>query len=168
MTDTVRSAAEALDELGHRVHRTSPEWLAHRDWTSVSAQLSTAEMQPYLEQLVAGSTVELHQVTRAVLAAEVAEASVLQHAERAVATLRADAERWFDSCDALLLPVTPFPAPEVTVPFGADDAGMPIGVQLVARRGADVSLLDLAEQLEAVSPVRHRRPSGAGGAESRR
>lgn len=49
--------------------------------------------------------------------------------------------------------------PAVALPFGATPAGLPIGVQFVTRWWADAGLLDLAERLEAVSPVRDRRPS---------
>jgi aspartyl-tRNA(Asn)/glutamyl-tRNA(Gln) amidotransferase subunit A len=50
-------------------------------------------------------------------------------------------------------------SPAVSLSFGATSDGLPIGVQLVGRPGADDDLLDLAERLEAVSPVRGRRPA---------
>jgi aspartyl-tRNA(Asn)/glutamyl-tRNA(Gln) amidotransferase subunit A len=51
--------------------------------------------------------------------------------------------------------------PAVALPFGATASGLPVGVQLVGRWWADEELLGLAERLEAVSPVRGRRPPEA-------
>ncbi|MET8725520.1 amidase [Streptomyces misionensis] len=48
--------------------------------------------------------------------------------------------------------------PAVVLPFGATDDGLPLGVQMVSRWWADTLLLDFAERLEKVSPVRGRRP----------
>jgi aspartyl-tRNA(Asn)/glutamyl-tRNA(Gln) amidotransferase subunit A len=48
--------------------------------------------------------------------------------------------------------------PAVSLPFGTTATGLPIGVQLVSRWWADNDLLQVAEQLEALSPVRGRRP----------
>ncbi|MBB3675308.1 amidase [Modestobacter versicolor] len=50
-------------------------------------------------------------------------------------------------------------SPAVSLPFGTTAGGLPIGVQLVGRWGADDELLQLAEQLESVSAVRGRRPA---------
>jgi len=49
--------------------------------------------------------------------------------------------------------------PAVSLPFGVTATGLPIGVQLVSRWWADDALLALAERLEALSPVRGRRPT---------
>jgi len=49
--------------------------------------------------------------------------------------------------------------PAVALPFGVTAAGLPIGVQLVSRWWTDDDLLKLAERLEALSPVRGRRPT---------
>jgi len=48
--------------------------------------------------------------------------------------------------------------PAVALPFAVTAAGLPIGVQLVSRWWADDGLLDVAERLETLSPVRGRRP----------
>ncbi|WP_326692522.1 MULTISPECIES: amidase family protein [unclassified Streptomyces] len=48
--------------------------------------------------------------------------------------------------------------PALALPFGATSDGLPLGVQLVSRWWTDSLLLDLAERLEEVSPVRGRRP----------
>ncbi|MGX1759595.1 amidase [Streptomyces lydicus] len=49
--------------------------------------------------------------------------------------------------------------PALALPFGTTGDGLPLGVQLVSRWWADTLLLDLAERLEEVSPVRGRRPA---------
>ncbi|MFD2489881.1 amidase family protein [Amycolatopsis jiangsuensis] len=49
--------------------------------------------------------------------------------------------------------------PAVALPFGATTSGLPIGVQLAGRWWTDRDLLDVAERLETVSPVRGRRPA---------
>jgi amidase len=48
--------------------------------------------------------------------------------------------------------------PGCSVPAGFDDDGLPLGVQLVARRGGDATLLALAAQLERARPWADRRP----------
>jgi len=49
--------------------------------------------------------------------------------------------------------------PALALPFGVTAAGLPIGVQLVSRWWTDDDLLNLAERLEALSPVSGRRPT---------
>jgi aspartyl-tRNA(Asn)/glutamyl-tRNA(Gln) amidotransferase subunit A len=79
---------------------------------------------------------------------------------------------WLGACDILVLPATPQAAfafgtsvpdnqadytapasllglPAISVPNGFTPEGLPVGVQLVARRGADALLLGVAAQLEA-------------------
>ena len=43
--------------------------------------------------------------------------------------------------------------PVVALPAGADDAGMPLGIQLVGRRWCDDALLALGLWAEAVLPA---------------
>jgi amidase len=61
---------------------------------------------------------------------------------------------------------TPFTAaynmsgqPAVSIPLHWNDAGLPIGVQLIGRPCDEVTLLQLAAQLEAASPWSDRRPA---------
>jgi len=49
--------------------------------------------------------------------------------------------------------------PAVTIPFGASCTGLPIGVQLVSQCWTDDELLAVAQRLEALSPVRGRKPA---------
>ena len=48
--------------------------------------------------------------------------------------------------------------PAINVPMHWNDAGLPIGVQLVASYGREDLLIRLASQLEAAQPWAHRRP----------
>jgi amidase len=48
--------------------------------------------------------------------------------------------------------------PAISLPLGRSDAGLPIGVQLVAAYGREDVLLRLASQLEAASPWSQHRP----------
>lgn len=48
--------------------------------------------------------------------------------------------------------------PGVAMRFGTSGAGMPIGVQIVGSWHAERTILDVAAQLEAVSPVRGQHP----------
>jgi amidase len=61
---------------------------------------------------------------------------------------------------------TPFTAPynmsgqpAVSMPLFWNDAGLPIGIQLIGRPCDEVTLLRLAAQLEAAMPWAHRRPA---------
>ena len=51
--------------------------------------------------------------------------------------------------------------PCVNVPAHADDSGLPVGVQLIARRGADELLLVATAWVEAALQLRWRPPDGA-------
>jgi Asp-tRNA(Asn)/Glu-tRNA(Gln) amidotransferase A subunit family amidase len=76
-----------------------------------------------------------------------------------------DMDALFDRCDVLMLPSAPGPAPRgldstgspvfcslasllglpaISLPLFTDDSGLPLGVQLVARRGQDQTLLQAA------------------------
>jgi Asp-tRNA(Asn)/Glu-tRNA(Gln) amidotransferase A subunit family amidase len=49
--------------------------------------------------------------------------------------------------------------PAITLPLGPPAGALPVGVQLVARYGAEATLFRLAAQLEAARPWFHRRPA---------
>jgi amidase len=54
--------------------------------------------------------------------------------------------------------------PTLSLPAGFDVDGMPVGVQLVTRQGADVALLRAAKALEAATGFAARRPGVLVGA----
>ena len=58
-----------------------------------------------------------------------------------------------------VLPVSFARVPALSLPAGLHD-GLPVGVQLVGRMGAEAELLDLAEQLEAQKGFGYQRPPG--------
>jgi amidase len=47
----------------------------------------------------------------------------------------------------------------MTVPLHWNDAGLPIGSQLIARFGDEATLFRVAAQLESARPWRDRRPA---------
>ena len=55
--------------------------------------------------------------------------------------------------------VTVTGCPAMSLPAGFDAHGLPVGVQLVARPGADVDLLRIGAALEAATDLASRRPS---------
>lgn len=72
---------------------------------------------------------------------------------------------WMAAC----FRVTVMGAPAISLPAGFDDAGRPVGIQLVGRPGDDVTVLRAAAALEAETTYARRRPdlaalAGAGPA----
>jgi aspartyl-tRNA(Asn)/glutamyl-tRNA(Gln) amidotransferase subunit A len=108
-----------------------------------------------------------------------------------VERLRDSFAEYFQRYDALLCPVTPFPAtthgltdlviddqtvspfpvmsatspfsltgmPALSMRFGTNHEGLPIGVQIVGSWLAESTVLDVALRLEGVSPVRYLHPA---------
>ncbi len=91
--------------------------------------------------------------------------ATLEAARTHAKACRAEADDAFGECDALLTPSAPGEAPEglgmtgdpifqttwtllhlpcVTLPFATGPRGLPVGVQLIGRRGADAALLAVA------------------------
>ena len=52
--------------------------------------------------------------------------------------------------------------PALSLPLAHSHTGLPIGVQLIARHGAERTLLQVAAQLEAALPWQHRSPDRKG------
>lgn len=61
---------------------------------------------------------------------------------------------WMRVC--CMISITGLPA--ISVPAGFTDDGLPVGVQIVGRPGADRALLELARAFESVLPLHRRHP----------
>ncbi|MFD7502892.1 amidase [Streptomyces sp. NPDC059850] len=111
VTATVRSAAEALRELGATVEPAPPPGLEAIDATALSAVLYTAEVVPYFRQVAAGRESELHPlIQRTLTAPEVTTADYIA-AQQGVDALSSLFAAYFERYDVLLCPVCPVPAP---------------------------------------------------------
>lgn len=67
----------------------------------------------------------------------------------------------FEVVTRWVVPCPPFNAsgqPAIALPTGFDRRGLPLGVQVVGRPGADGALLQLAAQIERARPGCHHRP----------
>ncbi|HEY5920477.1 MAG TPA: amidase [Kofleriaceae bacterium] len=81
--------------------------------------------------------------------------TVAQPAPKVGAYANLDGERVFRTAAALGAFTAPFNVsgqPAISIPWGTTQAGLPIGVQLVARRGNDRMLLALAARLTGEAP----------------
>ncbi len=67
---------------------------------------------------------------------------------------------YLDALTCFTTPVSLIGNPVVTLPLGLDDRGMPIGAQLVGKRGQEWALLDMAGKLSATIPELPRPPCG--------
>ena len=65
---------------------------------------------------------------------------------------------WMEACWR----ITTTGCPALSLPAGFDAAGLPVGVQLVARQGGDVDLLRAAKALEEATGFAARRPPVVG------
>jgi len=65
---------------------------------------------------------------------------------------------WMESCWS----ITVMGSPAISVPCGFTDNGLPVGLQIVGRRGDDLGVLRLAHAFERVTRVGERRPPQVG------
>jgi amidase len=63
---------------------------------------------------------------------------------------------WMESCWS----ITVTGCPAISVPCGFTDDGLPVGLQIVGRRGDDLGVLRLAHAFERATEVGLRRPPG--------
>ena len=66
---------------------------------------------------------------------------------------------WMESCWC----ITVTGSPTISVPCGFTDDGLPVGVQIVGRRGDDLGVLRLGHAFELATRVGERRPPTPGG-----
>jgi amidase len=64
---------------------------------------------------------------------------------------------WMASCYA----ITCLRAPAISVPCGFSPDGLPVGLQIVGRRGADLAVLEVARAFEQATSFARRRPGVA-------
>jgi amidase len=60
--------------------------------------------------------------------------------------------------------ITVLGGPAISVPCGFTDDGLPVGLQIVGRRGDDAGVLRLAHAFEQESDAGRRRPAAIVGA----
>jgi amidase len=65
---------------------------------------------------------------------------------------------WMESCWC----ITVTGSPAISVPGGSTDDGLPVGLQIVGRRGDDLGVLRLAHAFEQATHWGKRRPSVLG------
>jgi aspartyl-tRNA(Asn)/glutamyl-tRNA(Gln) amidotransferase subunit A len=172
MIGAVEHAGLALGRAGHRMVELDPlDWKALRQGALLFIEREGAAVHAaLLDDPSSGLSVP---VRAALNFGRRADADRLSKA-RARLERAKKFEDWLRQCDLLLLPTTPqaafafdAPAPDnqadytapasvlglpaISVPHGKSNEGLPLGVQLVARRGADALLLGIAAQLEAAS-----------------
>jgi aspartyl-tRNA(Asn)/glutamyl-tRNA(Gln) amidotransferase subunit A len=160
----VSSAGEALGAV--------PVDLDLPDCDLLTRVLYGAASREYFEEVVAGRWDELHPFLYGRLTAEPAPAEALRAAEADLEKLRRELDGFFEQFDLLLGPTAPSPAgkhgetdrsqmratipfdlsgsPALSVPFARSRDGLPIGVQLVGRRGEDELVLATGSRLESV------------------
>ena len=178
----VEDAASALSRAGHRIVETGTvDWPALRRAALLLIEREGAQVHAaLLDDPSSGLSVP---VRAALNFGRHADAERLAKA-RARLDEAKKFEEWLTRCEVLLLPTTPQAAfafdtlppdsqadytvpasvlglPALSVPRGKSADGLPLGVQLVARRGADALLLGIAAQLEAATRPPPRRRAGS-------
>jgi Asp-tRNA(Asn)/Glu-tRNA(Gln) amidotransferase A subunit family amidase len=145
--------------FGELPARITKELIAGREdqahWTATEfLEKALSESEPTAKQLL--QNLAIRDKMRAALVREMANCPVLllpacgvtafEHRQRRYQTDQKEIGQF-----EAMMPATPFNLlgfPAVTIPFGRDDHGLPVGVQLVARPYEEELLLDLAIRLE--------------------
>jgi Asp-tRNA(Asn)/Glu-tRNA(Gln) amidotransferase A subunit family amidase len=167
--DVAAAVAAAAEVLG-----AEPEELDLPDCDLLTRVLYGAGSRAYFDEVVAGRWKELHPFLHGRLTAVPASAEALGAAGADLERLRRELDGFFERFDLLLGPTAPSPAgrhgeterrqmratipfdlsgsPALSVPFGRSADGLPIGVQLVGRRGDDELVLATGALLERAAP----------------
>ena len=188
---TVKAAAQALSDAGCEVEQVRLPVLEKTDGVSILWQLQQMETRPAFAKITAGHEAEIFRHVKLILDTPDTPVADFVAAEQAVERLRDSFAEYFQRYDALLCPVTPFPAtrhglddlvvdgqtvsafhvmsatapfsltgmPALSMRFGTNHDGLPIGVQIVSSWLAESTVLDVALRLEGVSPVRDLHPA---------
>jgi amidase len=161
-----------LEDLGHHVAEATPITRELDEFLPIMARMvAVVPMLPSMVRLLEPSTQWLRQRGRGITRSDVVATgdrlardvidwfgdaeivvspTVAQPAPRVGAFAHLDGEGVFRSAAALGAFTAPFNVsgqPAITIPWGKTSTGLPIGVQLVARRGNDRLLLALAARL---------------------
>lgn len=161
-----------LEQMGHGVVEATPFTGAIDDFLPIMARMvARVPLLPGMVRLLEPSTQWLRERGRGVTHGDViatgerlsrdvldwfgdadivVSPTVAQPAPRVGAFANLDGERVFRSAAALGAFTAPFNVsgqPAISIPWGKTSTGLPIGVQLVARRGHDRQLLALAARL---------------------
>ena len=107
---TVKAAADALSNAGCHVAQVRLPVLEQTDANSVLWKLQQMESQPEFERVTAGHEAQIFRHARLVLDTPDTPIADFVAAEQAVERLRDSFADYFQRYDALLGPVTPFPA----------------------------------------------------------
>ena len=187
---TVKAAAQALSGAGCQVEEVRLPVLEQTDGVSILWKLQEMESRPEFEKITAGHEAEVFRHLKLIFDTPETPIADFVSAEQTVERLRDSFADYFLRYDALLCPVTPFPAtkhglndlvidgqivspfhvmaatapfsltglPALSMRFGTNHDGLPIGVQIVSSWLAESTVLAVASRLEAVSPVRDQHP----------
>lgn len=174
----LQNAAAAFASIGATIRQIEPQpddVALRDDHATIVFGEAHATLFRYLDH-----PASLRAATRRLFAAPPPSPAMLAAAGERAARARADVERWFDDVDIVLAPSVTGPAPRrgcsgdptpcivwtllhlpcLTLPTGVcDDGGLPIGVQLIARPGADALLIAAARVLESAIDARHGKPA---------
>jgi aspartyl-tRNA(Asn)/glutamyl-tRNA(Gln) amidotransferase subunit A len=187
---TVKAAALALRGTGCQIEEVRLPMLEQTDGVSILWKLQEMESRPEFEKITVGHEAEVFRHVKLIFDTPETPVAEFVSAERAVERLRDSFADYFRRYDALLCPVTPFPAtkhglddlvidgqtispfhvmtatapfnltglPALSMRFGTNHDGLPIGVQIVSSWLAESTVLAVASRLEGVSPFRDRHP----------
>lgn len=107
---TVKAAAEALSHAGCQIEQVRLPVLEQTDANSVLWQLQQMESRPEFEKVTAGHEAQIFRHAKLILDTPDTPIGDFVAAEQAVERLRDSFAGYFQRYDALLGPVTPFPA----------------------------------------------------------
>src|SRR5215813_4811893 len=107
---TVKAAAQALSDAGCKVEEVRLPVLEQTDAVSILWKLQQMESRPAFEKITAGHEAEIFRHVRLIFDTPDTPIADFVAAEQAVERLRDSFADYFQRYDALLCPVTPFPA----------------------------------------------------------